>query len=150
MNCLDRSSWKKGTRNPSNKQTEKRKNNSILNFHLKRGSEGKGKTVKSITNRWNFFCCPSVNSCFLNVIYFPFYDLLFKVHAINHSCFLLCVWNGNFFFSFLVSDKRCSVSQIENEDFFRSQQNEFVVYNGKWGKKRKKALFTIKWASFWY
>jgi hypothetical protein len=106
--------------------------------------------VKSITNCWNFSAVAdgppqtSVNSFSLNVIYFfRFTTYYSRFMAIKHSSLPLCAFE----MEISLSDKRCSLSQIENEVFsfflFVHKKMNSLFTSRKWAG-RKGDLFTIK------
>lgn len=143
MNCLSRSSWRQETKNLTQlmRRVKKGKKNLILNFHFKEDQkeEERRNFLWEINNKLlKFLCYWSLLSIAISSMSFicPTHDLLFKVHAIKHSLFPLCAFEMEIFrpTPSTFSDKRCSLSQNEN-DFFR-KKNEFVVYNGKMGKKK--------------
>ena len=134
-------------RSPSNKQREKGKN-LILNFHLKRISEEKEKfSVKSITNCWNFSALWSLLSIAISSMSFIFFRLTtYYSRSMAIKDFFFFSWAFEMEISIdlsLLSDKRCSLNQIENGDFFafllvRKMNLLFTPRNVE-----KKALFTI-------
>lgn len=141
MNC---SRQKKKKPYAAQARKEKGNHNLILNFHFKRKSRKKEKKVlQRINNKLLKFLLlvPSVNSYFLNVICFSdsraYYSRSMRSNILSFCCVCL-KWKFSGPQTSLTSlgQKVCTDSNRERR-FPPAKKNDFVVYNRKWGRKRK-------------